>query len=243
MPSVTSASSAPSAPVASRSRRPQHVPEHALVADEWSAGSTIITSSSGRSTATRGERDRRRGVAPGGLDQHPDVRELGAHELLVSLVGDDRDVDRDAVAIDAGEPPHGRLEQALVAEQRHERLGALRARQRPQAGAAPARHHDHVHRRHSREPLRSRRASACAWSLAAGRRAGSKAGRSRQRPPRSAGRRVTANRTNLATPAALATRTSKRRVRTRVDVVLAASYHPRTGRGRGGRSARVEERV
>ena len=201
---------------------------------KWSAGSTIITSSSGRSTATVASAIAAAVLRPAGSISDPDVRELGAHQLLVPLVGDDRDVDRDAVPVDAGEPPHRRLEEALVAEQRHERLGALRARQRPQAGAAPARHHDHVHRA-ILGSARRRRASAARGALQPGEGQSSGAAR-----PSAV---ATANRTNLATPAALASRTSNRRARGRVDAVRAASYHPRTGRGRGGRSARVEERV
>jgi hypothetical protein len=89
----------------------------------------------------RGQGDRRGGVAGRRLDQHLHGGHLAPHEALVALVGDHDDVVGEAV-----EPPHRRLEQGLVAEQREERLGALRARQGPQARPAAPGQDDDVHR-------------------------------------------------------------------------------------------------
>ena len=243
MPSVTSASSAPERARREPGRgRPQHVAEHALVADrQWSAGSTTITSSSGRSTATVASAIAAAVLRPAGSISDPDVGELGPHELLVSLVGHDRDVDRDAVAIEPASRRTVAWRRRLVAEQRQERLGALGARQRPQAGAAPARHDRRRTSGHSRERWDGA-ARHRVSSLAAGRRARSKARPRRRRTPSIAGRCMSANRTNLATRAAL-----RRELRT-VDRAVALTWSSplrtiREPRGRGGRSARVEERV
>ena len=234
----------PSAPVASRvaavRSTSRNTPSSRM---EWSAGSTIITSSSGRSTATVASAIAAAVLRPAGSIS---TRTSGSWArtscsyrwsvTIVTSIGTPS-------PIDAGEPPHRRLEEALVAEQRHERLGALGARQRPQAGAAPARHHDHVHRAILGSAGTAQRVSGhfepC--SRAKGTIEGEAAPADAHRASRVAACPRIAR---ISQPEqALATRTSNRRARGRVDVVLAASYHPRTGRGRGGRSARVEERV
>ena len=88
----------------------------------------------------RGEGDRRGRVATHRLQEELRVGHQVTDDPLVPTVGDDRDV-----VGQAAQPPLGRLEQGLVAEQRQEGLRALGPAQWVESGPATAGHDDGVH--------------------------------------------------------------------------------------------------
>ena len=91
-------------PPPSGARRDRHRPWPGSMCA--SAGTTIITSSSGRSMAERGQGDRRGRVPAHRLEEDPCGRQLVADEALVAPVGHDGDVVR-------RQPGRGGLQQGL----------------------------------------------------------------------------------------------------------------------------------
>ena len=95
----------------------------------------------------RRERDRRGRVAADGLGQEhvlAELRQLLADDAHVPAVGHDGDVPG---GDELGHDPVPRpLQQRPIPDQGQERLGALRAGERPEAGASPAGEDDCVHR-------------------------------------------------------------------------------------------------
>ena len=77
---------------------------------------------------------------PDRLDHDAHARCLLADDALVAPVGDDRDV-----VGQAGQALDRPLQEGALAEQRQERLGALGAAQRVQAGPAAAGQDDGIH--------------------------------------------------------------------------------------------------
>jgi hypothetical protein len=116
-----------------------------------------------RQHRVRGDRDGRRRIAPGGLEQDAARRETHLAELLgdeetMGFVADDQRARR---AGKTREPRRGLLDHGSLAGEREQLLGEQFTRQRPQAGTRAA-GEDHRHQFHGQIVLRMRvsRASA-----------------------------------------------------------------------------------
>ena len=143
VPSVTSGSSIPKAPVA---RCSAAAAEHVLVNAfarrlDMGVGRDHEHDLVGRAIDRRGRQgDRRGGVPPHRLEQKSGVGHLVADEPLVAPIGDDRDV-----IGQRAQAPVGRLEEGLLADEGQEGLGTLGATQRVEPGPAAAGHDDGIH--------------------------------------------------------------------------------------------------
>ena len=92
----------------------------------------------------RGQRDGRGGVASRRLEDDPGIRHLGPDEVGVGGTDDDPDAGQ---ARHQPQPVDRPLDERPLVEQRQEGLRAIRAAERAQPGAAPARKDHRVHPR------------------------------------------------------------------------------------------------